>query len=145
MTEPRRAYRLDLVDGPNGEPVLGYAWTAKPVQRGECRGGPRPCPWVSCRYNLSIDNVPPTRSTPTGVRETPVPEGRSNCVLDYTDRFPEGLLLEEVAEVIGASRQAVHQCMHRALARAGRNLDDSGEAALRLGARERTMKQRRSK
>lgn len=27
----------------------------RPRHRGECRGGIRPCPWVSCSYNLTID------------------------------------------------------------------------------------------
>ena len=28
---------------------------SKPKVRGDCKGGFRPCPWVSCRYNVMID------------------------------------------------------------------------------------------
>ena len=28
---------------------------SRPTTRGECRSGPRPCPWIGCRYHLLID------------------------------------------------------------------------------------------
>ncbi len=29
----------------------------RPKTRGECKDGPRPCPWASCRYHLQVDVV----------------------------------------------------------------------------------------
>jgi hypothetical protein len=30
-------------------------WDDRPLQRGDCRKGPRPCPWVGCRQHLYLD------------------------------------------------------------------------------------------
>jgi hypothetical protein len=30
----------------------------RPRTRGECRAGPRPCPWIGCRYHLLIEVTP---------------------------------------------------------------------------------------
>jgi hypothetical protein len=34
---------------------------ARPRDRSECRSGPRPCPWVGCRYALYVDVLPSGR------------------------------------------------------------------------------------
>jgi hypothetical protein len=33
----------------------------RPIIRGDCKGGPRPCPWVSCRYHLGIKEIRPRK------------------------------------------------------------------------------------
>jgi sigma-70-like protein len=33
---------------------------SRPKTRGDCVDGPRPCPWVSCRYHLLLDVSPDT-------------------------------------------------------------------------------------
>ena len=30
----------------------------RPTTRAECRNGPRPCPWIGCRYHLLIEVTP---------------------------------------------------------------------------------------
>ena len=35
--------------------------TARPKTRGECANGPRPCPYVTCRYSLFLDQEPKGR------------------------------------------------------------------------------------
>lgn len=35
--------------------VLPQAWHDKPRTRGDCEDGPRPCPWVTCRYHTLLD------------------------------------------------------------------------------------------
>lgn len=41
------------------EPQLAFEhpefWGARPRTRGDCIGGMRPCPWISCKWHLSID------------------------------------------------------------------------------------------
>lgn len=57
----------------------------RPRTRGECVGGPRPCPWVSCRHHLALE------ITADGVRLM-LPEdpddwhGLETCSLDVADR-----------------------------------------------------------
>lgn len=36
-------------------PVVHSMLKRRPVTRGDCADGPRPCAWVSCRFNLLID------------------------------------------------------------------------------------------
>lgn len=37
--------------------VIDEAALVRPKTVGDCRGGVRPCPWVSCKFNLLIDVV----------------------------------------------------------------------------------------
>ena len=43
-----------------GEPAenLIFGVFERPKTRGDCAGGPRPCPWVGCRYHLLTDLMP---------------------------------------------------------------------------------------
>lgn len=70
----------------------------RPKTRGDCAGGERPCPWVSCRYNthLEVDS----KGVIT-VREN----AASSCVLDVADEGEH--TLEEVGEALGLVREAV--------------------------------------
>lgn len=102
-----------------------------PQTRGDCENGPRPCPHVRCRYNLSVD-VQEDRDSRVGgvpgVRNIQVnhpdvssddwdeidpPEG--NCALDYADRG--GMTLEEVGEVFGVTRERIRQIEEMAAVR----------------------------
>lgn len=76
-----------------------------PRTRGECEHGPRPCPWVRCRYHLGIDVSAsggiriPHSGDPIALRET--------CALDVAARG--GRTLEEVGELVGLTRERVRQ------------------------------------
>ncbi len=77
-------------------PVLGWG-EERPTTRGECTG-PRPCPWVSCRYHMLIDSVRPSGfSVNAATRET--------RALDGTD---ERLWNDE--DVERAIRSLPHSC-----------------------------------
>lgn len=80
----------------------------RPRDRGECRGGERPCPWVSCRYHLLLDVDPDTGTIwlhpdvgagrtlpewlPNGTAEEradrvlPLLDTHETCSLDVADR-----------------------------------------------------------
>lgn len=83
-----------------------------PKTRGECEGGPRPCPMVSCRYNLFLD-VRATGSVqlnhPTGEPEDMV----QSCALDVAEEG--GATLEEIASYLNVTREAVRQMEAKAL------------------------------
>jgi hypothetical protein len=72
----------------------------KPKTRGDCKGGFRPCPWVSCRHHLLLNVVgcqvlrPHGHDDPSLLVET--------CALDVVDANPDGLSVEAVAQLTGA-------------------------------------------
>lgn len=73
------------------------------MRRGECEGGARPCSLSTCAWN--------TASLKGGYM-TPAPGG---CVLDVADQ--NGATLEQVAELLGCSRERVRQIEAKALKR----------------------------
>lgn len=70
----------------------------QPRTRGECAGGPRPCPWSACRYHLE--------------------SATDTCALDVADRG--GVTLQQVGELIGVSQPRVYQIADSALRKARR-------------------------
>lgn len=87
---------------------LAEAERIRPLTRGQCRRGLRPCPWVSCRYHLAIRSLDPLRiRDPQGMLET--------CVLDVADRG--GATLEEISLIFGLTRERIRQIEERTLKR----------------------------
>lgn len=92
---------------------------ARPVTRADCQDGPRPCPWVSCRYHLAID-VEGERVVSTF---RPDEEGDPDlfampetCALDVADRARDEahlggqeLGLDEIAKILGIRKAVVKQ------------------------------------
>lgn len=76
----------------------------RPKTRGECPPD-RPCPWVSCRYNLALD------ITQRGQLKMPLgkdPAGwHNNCALDWADRGP--MTLEDLGSFFGITRERIRQ------------------------------------
>lgn len=77
----------------------------RPITRGDCEDGPRPCPWLTCRYHLANDVYQDQfgnkylRSTPDWTTEKP------SCALDVADDGPKPA--EFVAFLLGVKRQRV--------------------------------------
>jgi hypothetical protein len=78
-----------------------YLVLEPPRRRGDCANGPRPCPWRSCRFNLTTEPKRP-------------PDGPS-CVLDTVDAG--GATIEEVAAAFGLTHQRISQIQERAIER----------------------------
>lgn len=89
----------------------------RPLTRGECANGPRPCAWVSCRHHLLLDIGEDGRllkmypfdendedSVMDALREMP-----ESCSLDVADRG--GMTSQEVGDVLGIRRQGVEECI----------------------------------
>ncbi len=96
----------------------------RPKTRGECVGGERPCPWVSCAMHLYID-VLSSGSLKLNFPDLEVSEMKESCVLDVADR--NEITLEEVGEFMNITRERVRQievCAMRKVRNARSDLQD---------------------
>jgi hypothetical protein len=92
---------------------------ARPRTRADCADHPRPCPWVSCRYNLYLDVSDSGRTIKLNFPELEpgaMPAGGS-CVLDIADRVAQGeaICLEDIGRVMNLSIERVRQLSSLAL------------------------------
>jgi hypothetical protein len=86
-----------------------------PETRGECRGGARPCPMVSCRYHLLLDVAEDGRlfvSRDINEHDTDsiidtLREMAETCALDVAERG--GVTLEDAAEILGVGTSSVEK------------------------------------
>ncbi len=100
----------------------------RPRTREECRGGPRPCPWVGCGHHLAWSSV--AQGTPAGLAVDRAVDqlsaDRPSCVLDVIDAHPDGLGLAEVGELFGVTRERIRQIEFKALERLPRRTERVG-------------------
>lgn len=87
-------------------PATEEAWQTRPQSREECVKGPRPCPWVSCRFNLYLD------VREDGVLKLNFPdrepeEMSASCALDLADDGPR--TLDSIAALMGMSKERARQ------------------------------------
>jgi len=106
--------------GPLGDVLVpdGSDYHRKPKRRSECLDGPRPCPWVSCRYHLYLD------IRADGVLRINFPdrdphEMAFTCALDMANDGPR--TLDQVAGLLGMSRERVRQIEEKVLHRMKRD------------------------
>mgnify|MGYP001407023388 FL=1 len=85
----------------------------RPIKRGECQGGERPCPWVSCKHHLYLDVNPYTGSIKFNYPTLEPHELAESCSLDVADRG--GHTLEEVGLLTNLTRERVRQIETRGL------------------------------
>lgn len=106
VRELKRRVRLTVVDA---EPL-----PQRPRTRAECIDGPRPCPWVGCRYNLHLDVTPAgsLRLNFPGVEPEEMPPTGS-CALDLADAGPRDDYA--VGERLNVVRERVRQIVVEAL------------------------------
>lgn len=94
-------------------PVNYPADAQRPKTRGDCAGGERPCPWVSCRHHLYLEVKKNGNLVLLHPDKAPdeIPE---TCSLDVADRGEHAL--EEVGEYTNVTRERVRQIEAEALA-----------------------------
>jgi hypothetical protein len=98
-------------------PVDESADYDRPRTRGDCAGGERPCPWVSCQHNLFLD-VQKTGGIKLNFPDVEVWELVESCALDVADRGNgEGVTLEEVGALMNVTRERVRQIEIKGLAK----------------------------
>lgn len=108
IKQMRRQVRLDKVLYPEAD-------HGRPVKRGECEGGQRPCPYVSCKWNLFLDVNPDTGSIKYNYPDLEPDQLAHSCALDIADHGGEPL--EVVGEYVNMTRERVRQIEVQALAR----------------------------
>ncbi len=116
--------------------VIRLTVLARPATRGECAGGPRPCPFVSCRHHLYLDVSARTGSITLNFPDVEVEDMAESCALDVADRG--GGTLEEVGALLNLTRERLRQLEVLALERAERSaaagyLEDLAEDRYQTG------------
>lgn len=92
-------------------PLLPEERLLRPKTRGDCKDGPRPCPWVGCRYHMYLEVT-----EDGGLRFSTwlqPEEMTESCVLDIADRGE--LEAVSVARVLGSCRQRIEQIEKKAV------------------------------
>lgn len=85
----------------------------RPRTRGECADGPRPCPFVSCRYHLALDVDPEVGTIRLNWPHLEIDQLAETCALDVADRG--GMTLEDVGGILNITRERVRQLEQEAL------------------------------
>jgi hypothetical protein len=85
----------------------------RPRTRGDCKHGPRPCPWVGCRHHLYLDVNPRTGTLKINFPHLDLSEMPETCALDAADRG--GLTLDTIGQLMNLTRERVRQMERMAL------------------------------
>jgi hypothetical protein len=89
--------------------------TSRPAFRLDCAEGPRPCPFVSCKYHLYLDVSPRTGSIKVNFPDLEVWDMPNSCALDVADAG--GATLEDVGGIMNLTRERIRQLEVKALSR----------------------------
>src|SRR2546423_11295848 len=87
--EMARQFRQQMAAGgvdPELQALMSEIEATRPKSRADCATGPRPCPYVSCKFNLYVDVNPRTGSVKMNFPDTELWEIGDTCALDVADR-----------------------------------------------------------
>lgn len=108
----RRRRLLGQVD-PEEQALLTEIASSRPKSRADCINQPRPCVFVSCKYNLYLDVNPETGSIKLNFPDKEIWELEYTCALDVAEKG--GITLEEVGEIMNLTRERIRQVETRGL------------------------------
>lgn len=115
----RRAMR-GHVHEPGDVELLHELADNRPATRADCEAGERPCPYLSCRFNLYLD-VTPAGGITLNFPDLELHEMAETCALDVADR--QGSTLEHVGSLMNVTRERVRQIEAKAAAKLGVTLE----------------------
>lgn len=92
----------------------------RPRTRGDCIGGPRPCPWVGCKHSLYLDVSPDTGSLKLNFPGIEPDELEHSCALDVADAG--AATLEDVGQRMNLKRERIRQIEINVLVKLGPRL-----------------------
>lgn len=108
---PRRLRRERAALGPEPGGVrrdpLAIVDAARPSTRAQCRDGPRPCLFVSCRFHLYLDVNELTGAMKLNFPHLQPWELAESCALDIAERG--GMSLEELGALLNVTRERARQ------------------------------------
>ena len=87
----------------------------RPKKRSDCRGGARPCMYVSCRFNLYLDVNEHTGSIKINHPDREPWEIAETCALDVAERGAH--TYEAIGRVLNVTRERARQLEESALAK----------------------------
>ena len=129
--EMARMFRQQAAAGgadPELQALMAELDATRPKLRADCAEGERPCPYVSCKYNLYVDVNPRTGSVKMNLPDKELWELAETCALDVADRA--GITLEEVGVIMNLTRERVRQLEMRGLAKLRVIADDEPRPAV---------------
>lgn len=88
------------------DPVDGWEPPQRPRTRGECQGGPRPCPWVSCRHHLYLEVFAGGTIRVNNPAVLPW-EMTHSCSLDLA--VEDGMGHQQIGDAMGITKQRAQQ------------------------------------
>lgn len=121
VKELRRAFRLEPLPADDAELLAELG--ARPRTRADCVAGPRPCVFLSCRYNLYLDVDETSGSIKLNFPNLELHELLDTCALDVADRH--GVTLEHVGSLMNLTRERIRQVEEKACARLAVALEDA--------------------
>jgi hypothetical protein len=101
---PKRLTRAEVQEGIS---LTEWMDVRRPQNRSECADGPRPCPFVACKYHLYLDVNPVTGSIKVNFPDKEVWQLEETCALDIAERG--GSTLEEVGAIMNLTRERIRQ------------------------------------
>ena len=117
---------------PEAQALMAELDATRPRVRGDCAEGERPCPYVSCKYNLYVDVNPRTGSVKMNFPDKELWELAETCALDVADK--QGITLEEVGVIMNLTRERVRQLEMRGLIKLRVLCDDEPKSQAQIDA-----------
>ena len=113
MARDLRRRRLTGDVDPEEMALLTEVDSNRPKTRADCVNSPRPCVFVSCKYNLYLDVNPETGSIKLNFPDKEIWELPYSCALDVAEKG--GITLEEVGDIMNLTRERIRQVETRGL------------------------------
>jgi hypothetical protein len=92
-----------------------HVYKRRPCTRADCLNGPRPCPWVSCRYNLFLEVNSDTGSIKYNYPDQEIWDVDNSCALDIAEDGE--LTFEQIGGIFNLTRERIRQISNEILER----------------------------